>query len=188
MAQNKNNIVIAGISGSIGKQLVFRQRDGKTFISKSPAGGLNRPPTPEQAEIRNRFQQAVVYGSAAIRDAATKGAYAAVAGPGQTAHNMAVADFFNAPDISEINLARYTGQPGSTISLKATDDFKVTAVQVRIENADGTLVEEGHAVAGADGLTWTYTAQRLNSDLTGDRITLTATDLPGNNTLVKETL
>ncbi len=62
-----------------------------------------------------------MYGSAAIRDAATQGAYAAVAGPGQTAHNMAVADFFNAPDISEINLARYTGQPGSTISLKATD-------------------------------------------------------------------
>lgn len=56
--------------------------------------------------------------------------------------NVAVADFFNAPNIQEIDVSAYTGQIGSVIRVRATDDFNVNDVFVHITNADGSLVEE----------------------------------------------
>ena len=70
--------------------------------------------------------------------------------------------------------------------LTAFDDFKVKAVTVKIENADGTLVEEGNAVES--GLYWIYTAKQNNADLSGDKITVRATDIPDNLTEKEETL
>lgn len=105
---------------------------------------------------------------------------AAAAKPGQSAYNVAVADFFRAPDIEEVDLTAYGGQVGDVIRIKATDDFKVQQVSVRIKNADASLIEEGQAVADPDGRSWIYTATAVNESLTGDKITVTATDRPQN--------
>jgi hypothetical protein len=66
------------------------------------------------------------------------------------------------------------------IRIKATDDFKVQQVSVRIENADASLIEEGQAVADPDERFWIYTATAVNESLTGDKITVSATDRPQN--------
>ncbi len=60
------------------------------------------------------------------------------------------------------------------------------AVTVKIENADGSLVEEGSAVDS--GFEWVYTATVNNKDLSGDKITIKATDNPANVTEMNQTL
>ncbi len=69
---------------------------------------------------------------------------------------------------------------GDVIGVTAVDDFRVAQVRVRIENGDGTLVETGLAVQQADPHQWVYTATAANASLAGDKLTVQATDLPGN--------
>ncbi|MBS1579257.1 MAG: hypothetical protein JST29_06415 [Bacteroidetes bacterium] len=180
MAESKNNVVTHGMSGKI-DLLVFRQRNGKTIVSKAPSE--KAASTPQQLQVQQKFQQAVIYAKAALADAATKAAYEAEAKNGQAAYNVAIADFFNAPNIQEIDVSNYTGQIGSKIRIAVTDDFKVATVHVNIQNGDGSLVEEGNAIADINGLDWHYTATVLNNSLAGDKITVTATDAPKHNTL-----
>jgi hypothetical protein len=179
MAKSKNNVVTYGLSGKIGDLLVFSQRDGKTIVSKLP-----QTPTvasEKQKEQRKRFQKATIYAKAAVADVQTKEQYnlAAKKKKGLTAYNIAVADFFNAPDIDTVDLSAYTGSAGDEIRIIVTDDFAVKSVHVHISNADGTLVEEGYAVNSAGNI-WIYAATQNNESLDGDKIVITASDLPGN--------
>ena len=96
MAIVKSNLFTEGLSGSVGKQIVFRQRGGDTVVSKSPVF-LEREPSEAQKAQQIRFQQAVIYGKAAIAVPATKEAYDAEAKRGQSAFNVAFADFLSAP-------------------------------------------------------------------------------------------
>jgi hypothetical protein len=189
MAEVKKNLVTKGMSGMLGKTLVFRQTDGKTYVSAAP-NITNRVPTPEQTAHRERFQEAVFYARNAIQEPETKAAYQAVAYKrhARTAFAVAVADFFNAPDIKDFDLHDYTGAIGSCISVKITDDFKVKKVVIQIYPSDGPLVEEGDAVVSSDGMTWVYTATTVNGSVSGTRIVVKAYDLPGNLSEKEETL
>ena len=181
MAKVAKNLVLYGASGKLGDMLVIKQRAGKTILSVAP-GESTAEPSEAQKVQRARFQQAVIYAKAQMADPDSKAAYAEKAAGGKTAYNVAVADFFSAPDIDEIDLGSYTGAVGDTIRVRATDDFKVTQVVVTIANADGSLVEEGDAVLQPNGLDWVYTATADNPSLEGDRIVVQAIDRPGNVT------
>jgi threonine dehydratase len=95
---------------------------------------------------------------------------------------VAIADFFNAPDIIELNLTEYSGGPGQQIKMKVTDDFKVKAVMVTIQNENGSIVEEGSAIQIANTAEWVYTTKATNDTLSGDKITIVASDNPDNLT------
>jgi hypothetical protein len=181
MAESKNNVITHGLSGKFGDLVVFRQKAGKTLATKAP-GERNTEPSPAQLAVRQRFQSASVYAKSVNADPAAKEQYAAVAENGQTAYNVAFADFFRAPDILEIDLSAYNGQAGQPIRVKVTDDFKVKTVKIQIHNADGSLVEEGLALQTGDGPDWTYTTMAINASLSGDKITVMATDNPANLT------
>jgi hypothetical protein len=187
MSISKNNDVIHGMSGKFGDMIVFRQRSGKTIASRAP-GEVTGEPSANQQAHRQRFQRAILYGRTAIADPLVKQAYAAKAENGASAYNVAVADYFNAPDIVEVDTSGYTGQPGQRIHIKVVDDFEVTGVSVMIHNADGTLQEEGDAVQNANTVDWTYTATSVNGSLSGDKITITATDTPSNVSKEERTL
>lgn len=105
-------------------------------------------------------------------------AYEAMPTPVQTAYNVAIADFFNAPNIQLIDISAYTGAIGSTIKVWVADDFKVASVHLKIGNADSSLVEEGNAVIGTNG--WVYSATVANASLSDDKITVMASDQPAN--------
>ncbi|UOQ71343.1 hypothetical protein [Hymenobacter cellulosilyticus] len=96
---------------------------------------------------------------------------------------VAVADYLSAPSIRNVDFSAYHGKPGDVITVQATDNFAVTEVRVRIQNPDGTLVEEGPALPDPDGFTFRFTAKASNTSLEGDKITVTAADRPGNRTL-----
>jgi hypothetical protein len=180
MAQSKKNIATEGLSGQVGN-FVFRRRksDDKIFVARKPVRNEEEPSEAQKAAQR-RFQRGILYGKSAIADPEKKATYAAKATGGRSAFNVAVADYFNAPQIELIDPGRYSGAVGSTITVTVTDDFTVSSVHVKIENMDGTLVEEGEAVLESSGIEWVYTATVANESLSGDKITVTAYDMPGN--------
>ncbi len=180
MAKSKNNVVTHGLSGKVGDILVFSQRAGKTIVGKVPRKRSTQPTAAQKQQLQ-RFQQAVIYAKGVMANAVQKAAYKASAKAGESAYNIAVADMLHAPNIESIDLSTYKGNIGDKITIIATDDFKVVQVSVTIENADGSLVEQGNAVQDAqNNLQWVYTATAANTDLTGDKITVKATDTPGN--------
>lgn len=179
MARSKNNIVTHGLSGKVGDLLVFSQRNGKTIVGKVPKQSTRELSDGQKAH-RLKFQKAVLYAKSVMNDPAKNEIYEERVdrSKGQTTYNVAVADLLNAPDIESIDLSSYSGNVGDVIKVMVTDDFGVEEVKVKIENADGTLVEEGNAVNS--GIEWVYTATVQNADLAGDKITVTASDAPAN--------
>jgi hypothetical protein len=178
MAKQKGNVVLHGTSGTIGGMLVFRQRAGQTVIAKRP--DVSGKVTEAQLAHRRKFQHAILYSMGVMSDPALSAAYGAKAKPGQSARNVAVADFFHAPDIGNIDVTGYRGLPGDAILVEVTDDFMVREVKVVITRADGTLVEEGFAKQEPVGYVWKYVASVENLTQDGDRIEVFASDLPGN--------
>lgn len=187
MAESKNNIITHGLSGKVGDLIVFSQRNGKTIVSRAPKDKTGED-SQKQKDHKRKFQRAILYAKVVMNDPDTKEEYEAHAdrSKGITGHNVAVADFLNAPDIDSIDLSAYTGKVGDTIKIIVLDDFGVKAVTVTIENADGSLVEEGFAVDS--GGEWIYTATVNNADISGDKITVTATDNPANLAEKSQTL
>jgi hypothetical protein len=179
MAKVAKNLVLYGSSGKLGEQLVIRNHGGQIILAQAP-GERTGEPTAAQAAHQTRFQQAVIYGKTQMADPVAKAAYEEKAEGMQTAFNMAVADFFNAPQIDEVDLTAYAGAVGDTIRVRVTDDFHVAQVHVAIYNADASLVEEGDAVLDANGIDWLYTVTAANADTAGDRIVVRASDQPGN--------
>jgi hypothetical protein len=182
MAKQTGNVVTYGLSGKIGDLLVFRRRDGQTIVSKAPESS-KKPLTAKQVEHQRKFRQAVLYAQAAVKDEGLAEIYEAVAAKKKrTPFTVAVADFFNAPEIEHIDLSKYTGNIGDTIRIEVADDVVVKSVELSIVNADGSVVEEGNAVSDASGHVWTYTATQENDNLEGDKITVSISDLPENST------
>jgi hypothetical protein len=177
MRQNRNSIM-RGASGALGNELVFRQRAGKTVISLPPVFRADNP-TASQQEVRTRFQEASAYAKAALANPETKAAYAARANAELSPYNLALADYFKPPIIQTAEAQNFSGSPGDTISIRATDDFKVQAVYVQIMDEAGTILEEGPATASAESTdTWAYTL--ANAQTAAAKAKVTASDLPGN--------
>jgi hypothetical protein len=181
IAESKNNVLTQGLAGLVGDMIVFRNRGAKTFVSTKPKARTGEP-SDDQKQHQGRFQEAILYGKSAIADPQKKADYAKAITGGETAYNVAVADFFHAPDIKDVDVSNYTGKVGDTLTIRATDDFNVKEVSVAIYNADGTEVEHGLAVLSTNGVDWVYTATAENASLDGDRIVISASDLPGNVT------
>ena len=76
MARCKNSIFSAtkGMSGTIGKQIVFRNRGGETFASKYPDMS-NVIPSELQLESNGTFGDAVRFAREIIHDPVKKAAY-----------------------------------------------------------------------------------------------------------------
>jgi len=181
MAHSNNNLITSGLTGTIGKELVFRNWAGKTIVAKAPCKRPGRP-TKAQARIRDRFYMAARYGKAILsnEDPAMADAYRAVLKPRQNLYTRALRDYLSAPVVQQINTDEYTGQQGSLIRIRAVDDFRVTEVRVEIFSATGYLLEMGMAEQQLNGLDWVYKVQQDNPLLSGSRIKAIARDVPGN--------
>ena len=174
MAQVKNNFSIEGISGKIGKQIVFRQVNGKTIIAARP----HRNPTthPTLINQNNRFRLASAYAKKALADPILKEEYTAEAKKRGiiNPYNMAVSDYMKTPEISQVNTSAYTGkQIKEPINIEVTDNFKVIAVKVSIIR-QSSIIEEGYATFTAN--IWQYYTTTLNPHPANTKIVITASD------------
>ncbi|OQP52825.1 hypothetical protein A4H97_24305 [Niastella yeongjuensis] len=191
MAKIKDNLLVRGASGNVGKQFVYRKRGEDTFITRMPSIDENAKPTEKQELVRERFFAAAGYATGAIADPNIKAQYQkrAKAKSGVTAYNVAFRDFLKAPVVKQIDTTKYNGTPGSTIVINATDDFRVIEVAVSIKTAAGVLVEEGNAILNPINRNeWTYAATQNNAALAGSIILATAKDLPGNKGTLEATV
>lgn len=175
MAKVRNNIVMKGLSGSLGDQLVVKQdKGGRTIVAVKPEFDENHVFTEAQKEVQENFREATAYAKAAK----TNEAYTDKAeGTARSSYNVAVADWFHAPEILEIDVSAWSGAAGQVIRVKAMDDVQVTQVNVVITDNAGTVLEQGQAVL-SDGLWWNYTTTETAPE--NPRIVATARDLPGH--------
>ena len=180
MAKVLDNIVTEGLSGKLGRRLVFRKgRNGKTIVATRPTFSQDRVFNPSQLAHQEAFKQATQYAKVA-KDQPLYGNLAR--GADATAYNLAVADWFGQPEVLEINASAWTGMIGQVIRVKAQDDTQVVSVQVTIENADGTIYEQGQAIPSeTEGLWWVYTTMSQVTISADVSVTATAKDLPGNS-------
>jgi len=179
MGKLDDNVLVHGLRGKVGDLLVFRIVNGKTIVAKAPSTA-NRVPSQKQLDRQEHFQEAVIYGKTVVVTPELKAMYETAVPEGKSVYKIALADFLRAPKISKVDVNEYTGKAGSIIKLRAIDDFMVKSVMVAIYNNDGSLVEQGNAVVGPNGLDWVYTATTSNDSLAGDKIVIRASDLPGN--------
>jgi hypothetical protein len=186
MAKSKDNIATHGLSGNVDR-FWFRQWFGSTVVTKRRKPS-NKQPGADTLSRRDRFRQAIRFAKAVIKNALNRAFYTSKAKPGQTAFNMACADFYSLPEIGEINSDAYNGVAGDRILVPVSEQFKVVSVMVRIEKGDGSLVEEGAAVLTGDELHWEYASTAANASVAGSIITVTASDLPGNSSVKQKTL
>ncbi len=177
MAEVKDNVLIQGISGKFGDDFIFKQRNGKTFISRKPRMPKKR--SKKQKELQEKFAAATAYSVEARQDPELQAYYAHLGKrKGKTAHNMAVADYFAMPTIEQVDTSHYTGAAGETIIIDAYKATKVAKVTVSLRDAEGILIEQGEATEALRG--WHYTTTVSNPQPSGTLLTVRAIDFPGN--------
>ena len=93
---------------------------------------------------------------------------------------MTHADFRHQPQIVDVDLASYTGQPGEVIHVQAVDDFEVVSVCMTLTLLDGTLVEHGAALPGQNPGAWRYVTQAAAASGQTLVVHVTASDRPEN--------
>jgi hypothetical protein len=185
MAKVKDNILLKGLSGTIGQTLTLRQIGGETFVSK-----YQKAPTVAATEkklaARAKFGRATAYARKAVKDPELKAMYQVKVNGGQRAFNIAMMDALRAPVIENIKADSYQGRPGDQIFIRATDDFKVANVEVSVYNPEGELLEQGNAdMQQNEVMQWVYVVRQDNPEFSGSKITAVATDLPGNSSSLR---
>ena len=160
---------------------VYRQRDGQTVVSRRPRRSGPQEESAAQSRQRDRFAEAIAYARRVLADPLQRQWYTEFArARGRRADKVLVSDYLTAPEIRQVDLTGYHGQPGDLIRAMAEDDIEVVEVKVTIATSAGEKLEEGLA-ARVHGI-WQYvatTAAAAGADL---RITLAAKDRPGNVT------
>lgn len=165
MAKVIDNVLMRGLSGQLGGQLVIRRlRDGRTIVCKTP-NFSGRKLSEAQKEHHRRVKAASQYAGSASRSIPI---YTRLAeGTLKNAYNVAFGDWFNPPVIQRL------GWYGTAVRIWATDDVQVAGVQVSVLDEAGEVREQGDAVQGR-GDWWEYVPSVRG------RIVVEARDLPGN--------
>jgi len=177
MAKVNGNIFMDRLTGMLGDQMIIKQvRGGRTIISKKASFIGEREFSPAQLAQQQAFREAAAYGKM-MKD---EEIYITKANGGaKTPYNIAVGDWFNRPEILEIDLSQWVNGDGGTIRVRAQDDVRVEQVKVAIADETGALLEEGEA-QDVGALWWEYsTAQAAANNM---RVTVAARDLPGHVT------
>jgi hypothetical protein len=180
MAKIKLNPIVEEVSGGFGN-IVFRASKGKTVMCRKPDFS-NIELSDNQAEHRERFRQAVAYGRSVMADPDLRAMYEQASERKDIpVFALTVADFFNAPSITGVDLSAYNGQVGNVVKVNALDDMGVVSVHVTLTNAqDGTLIESGNADETTPGSgQWVYAATVAVSAGTTVNFSVVATDRPG---------
>ena len=181
MAKSKDNVIMQGASGTIGKLLVFRQRGDQTIIARRPTSQNKKAPTSKQLDVQNRFIDASLYARTAIQDPYLKAAYQAKATINQTAFNVAFKDYFTAPVIRRWDDSGYQGNAMDQILFMVKDIMAVLKVQVGIFDANDLELEIGMAQdMDGHGVSWMYQVQADNPNFENAKYRVTLTDTPGH--------
>ncbi|HEX3006912.1 MAG TPA: hypothetical protein VHO90_04790 [Bacteroidales bacterium] len=173
MAEIKNNVVTQGLSGAIGRQLIFKRYGNRTIVSKMP--DMSKVvKSKKQKEQTGKFYEATLYAKVQMLDPVAREEYKAKAKGMQRAHNVAISDFLNPPQIRNVNVDDLA--VNKIIRIYAWDDFRVERVSVTIYQ-DDVLVEAGDAI---EKLEWAWEYKVSNVISRQVKIEVNVWDKPGN--------
>ncbi len=178
MAQVKDNIITKGLSGRVGKNVVFKNYGSKTVVSAYPDMSKVKLSAKQKKE-NNRFKEAMAYARNQLSDPESKAAYRAKAAGLQKPHNVAIADFYHPPEIGHVDVSISKLNQADRIFVEATDDFMVVRVEVEITDEDGNQNETGQALKISEGK-WLYVVKGVYPSVEGLKITVRAWDKPAN--------
>jgi hypothetical protein len=167
MAKVKDNLLTEGLSGKIGKRLVFRRlRNGSTVLCTAPDFS-DRIFSEGQLTHQSRFKRASAYARAAAK---TTAIYSELApARGTNAYNLALSDWFKAPVIRRVE------RLADRIHVEASDNVLVIRVVITISDEQRQTLEQGEAVR-VDDVGWEY----ATSTPPGATVLAEAIDLAGN--------
>jgi len=176
------NVVVRHASGKLGDQVVARSWKGRPYLANIPKFPKNREFSEKQMSQQEKFMDAAAYAKGVTQLEEPPETYVNEAEIHRlTEYNIAMRDYLKPPNVRDIGIDGYTGQPGEEIVIRAVDDCEVVSVHVAITR-DGVLVEEGEAYRDPLNATlWRYTTTEEN-ELPGTVIEAYATDMPGNVT------
>jgi len=181
MAKVKDNIITEGLSGKLGKRLVFRRsKGGSTIVSLRPVFSEDRQFSDPQLEVQSDFTLASAY----AKGAKDHPLYIDLAkGTEMNPYNVAIADWFYKPEVSKIDISEWTGQIDQGIYITADDDVKIVGVHVAIKETSESeaSLEDGEAVQSLGNKSiWKYTTRTNLTIQPGLCVVATARDLPNN--------
>ncbi len=174
--------------GAMG-DMVFRQRNGKVFVSIKSNGSTGEPSAAQTAH-RQRFRKAVNFGKLVMASPDIRPLYEQAAKDrGAPIYAVCIADYLNDPTITDINPIDYRGNVGDPITILASDDFGVVRVDVMLADADlGTLIESGQAVETPAGSgQWIYFATQPAAAGITVQFQATVFDRPGGTAIERGT-
>ncbi|MBS1976588.1 MAG: hypothetical protein JST46_04420 [Bacteroidetes bacterium] len=188
MAEVLKGSILFGVKGTVGKTFYLRKLRNKWTFNNIPHGRKRN--SAKQKEVINRFKEAQQYAKAIVQRPEMKELYSkGISDRLSSAYHVAATDFLNAPKIHYVKFKEYHGAAGDILRIKATDDFQVTEVFVRVFGANGKLLEEGHADRyRRKSFMWVYKTKVAHPDVEGTMITIIAKDRPGNRAIQKLTL
>lgn len=180
MAKLYNHIWILGANDKLdGPLRGFKTHSGKTLIAHKPMFGDNCKHPKTQKTQKIAVLEATTYANfARMQEVYVKEARRT----NTTAYYIAIADWFDAPRVREINVDDWTGEIGQRIHVKARDNVLVTRVSIVIRDVQENVLEMGEAVpSGSGGPWWTYTTKSLVRMTPFPSVEATVYDLPGNS-------
>jgi hypothetical protein len=174
------SVLLQSLSGKFGN-MVFKQRNGKTYVYPMPVFDKDRIPTQREKSVRAKFTRAVAYAKKVLASAELMAIYKHKVYGKKTMYGVAFRHSWRSPVVMEIDVGEYSGLPGSKIFIRAKDFLKVEELTVSIVSADGVLIEEGNAVEDVNYVFgWVYASGQVNDEMEGCKIIAVAKNLPGN--------
>ena len=93
MARVKDNVITQGLSGAVNNQLVYKTRNGKTFISKYP--NMKKVVASEKQLLeKSIFRDAVHYAQSILADPGKKSEIAKRTPKGKLIYHQAIKEFY----------------------------------------------------------------------------------------------
>lgn len=140
----------------------------------------SKEPTANQIKVKTRFTAAAEYAKRAMTDPVYRAEYNERGAGMRTGYNVAIADFFKAPIVTEIDVSKYRGHAGDPIRVIAVDDFRVKNVTVSIRDENNTELEFGECIQLENGNAWIYTVASEHLPTEGQQVKAIAYDIPEN--------
>ncbi len=109
----RNNHLLKGASGALGRNVVYKQWRGRVVMANMPKKRKGR--SKKQIEQQDRFKDAVTFAKRVTAQPQWKAMYEKGIDEKEnkfSAKAVALRDFLNTPEIGKINVLKYTGAPG----------------------------------------------------------------------------
>jgi predicted HTH transcriptional regulator len=132
MASTGNNYVTHGISGAIGKELVFRTIKGKTYACKNPDMS-NIIPSKNQTKKRKKFSEAVKFAQSIMKDPEKAAAYEKK--PGQRLYHTIITDYMRQSEPERSEKPAYSEATKKILTEHSLNEAQIRAVAYVGEHA-----------------------------------------------------